>query len=56
MQFDSSSSKNDLQHKRFERLNSNRKQVEMVLRMCGLILFQFLMGIYLLEMNRWCFN
>jgi hypothetical protein len=24
--------------------------------MCGLILFEFLMGTYLLEMNRWCFG
>jgi hypothetical protein len=30
MQFDSSSSKNAPRHKRFERLNSNKKQVEMV--------------------------
>jgi hypothetical protein len=30
MQFDSSSSKNAPRHKRFERMNSNKKQVEMV--------------------------
>jgi uncharacterized protein YxeA len=30
MQFDSSSSKNVPTHKRFEKLNSNKKQVEMV--------------------------
>ncbi len=30
MQFDSSSSKNVPRRKRFERLNSNKKQVEMV--------------------------
>jgi hypothetical protein len=30
MQYDSLSSKNAFRHKRFERLNSNKKQVEMV--------------------------
>jgi hypothetical protein len=30
MQFDYTSNKNDPRHKRFERLNSNNKQVEMV--------------------------
>jgi hypothetical protein len=24
--------------------------------MCGFIMFQFLMGTYILEMNRWCFG
>jgi hypothetical protein len=30
MQFDSSNNKNDPRHKRFERLNYNKKQVEMI--------------------------
>jgi len=34
-----SSGKNDLNHKRFDRLNSKTKQCEMILRMCGFILF-----------------
>jgi len=51
MQFSSSSGNNDLRRKRFDRMNSNKKQCEMILRMCGLILFQFSMGTYLLEMN-----
>jgi hypothetical protein len=51
MQFFSSSDKNDLRCKRFDRLNSNKKQCELLLRMCTLILFQFPMGIYLLKMN-----
>jgi hypothetical protein len=51
MQF-SSSGKNDLRCKRFDRMNSNKEQFEMVLRLCGLILFQFPMGTYLLEMNK----
>ncbi len=51
MQFSSSSGNNDLRRKRFDRMNSNKKQCEMVLRMCGLILFQFPMGTYLLEIN-----
>jgi hypothetical protein len=52
MQFSSSSGKNDLRCKKFDKLNSNEKQCEMVLRMCGFILFQFPMGTYFLEMNR----
>jgi hypothetical protein len=53
MQFSFSSGKNDLRCKRFDKLNSNKKQHEMVLRLCVLILFQFPMGIaYLLEMNK----
>jgi hypothetical protein len=40
MQFSSSSGNNDLRRIRFDRMNSNKKQCEMVLRMCGLILFQ----------------
>jgi hypothetical protein len=52
MQFSSSSAKNDLRHKRFDILNSNKKWGEMVLRLCDLILFQFPMGTYLLEMNK----
>ncbi len=31
--------KNDLKRKRFDRLNSKTKQCEMILKMCGLILF-----------------
>ncbi len=56
MQFDSSSSENAPRHKRFERLNSNKKQVETVQRMCSFILSQFIMGTYFLEMNKWCFG
>jgi hypothetical protein len=52
MQFSFSSGKNDFRHKRFDRLNSNKKQCEMVLKMCGLILFEFPMGTYFLEMNK----
>jgi hypothetical protein len=33
MQFFFSSGKNDFRHKRFDRLNSNKKQCEMVLKM-----------------------
>ncbi len=55
MQFSSSSGNNDFRFKRFDKMNSNKKQCEMVLRMCGLILFQFPMGTYLLEMNMQCF-
>ncbi len=55
MQFPSSSDNNDLRRKRFHRMNSNKKECEMVLRMCGLILFQFPMGTYLLEMIMKCF-
>ncbi len=55
MQFSSSSGNNDFRCKRFDKMNSNKKQCEMVLRMCGLILFQFPMGTYLLEMNMQCF-
>jgi len=44
-----------VRHKRFDRLNSNIKICKMVLKMCGLILFQFPMGTYFLEMNMWCF-
>ncbi len=51
MQISSSSGNNDLKRKKFDRMKSNKKQCEMVLRMCGLILFQFPMGTYLLEMN-----
>jgi hypothetical protein len=51
MQFSFPSGKNDFRCKRFDRLNSNKIQGEMVLRMCGLILFQFPMGTYFLEMN-----
>jgi hypothetical protein len=36
---------------RFDILNSNKKQCQMLLRMCSLILFQFPMGTYFLEMN-----
>jgi hypothetical protein len=36
-------------------MNSNKKECEMVLRMCGLILFQFPMGTYLLKMIMKCF-
>jgi hypothetical protein len=39
MQFSSSSGKNDLKRKRFDKLNSKTKQCEMVLRMWSLILF-----------------
>jgi len=39
MQFFSPSCINDLRLKRFDRLNSKTKQCEMVLRICGLILF-----------------
>jgi hypothetical protein len=52
MQFFFPSGKNDLRCKRFDKLNSNIWLCEMVLRMCALTLFQFLMGTYLLEMNR----
>ncbi len=44
MQFSSSSGNNDFRCKRFDKMNSNKKQCEMVLKMCGLILFQFPMG------------
>jgi len=47
-----SSGKNDLRSTRFDRSNSNKNQCEMVLRMCGFILFQFPMGTYFLEMNK----
>jgi hypothetical protein len=47
----SSSGNNDLRCKRFVKMNSNKKQCEMVLKMCGLILFQFPMGTYFLKMN-----
>jgi hypothetical protein len=47
-----SNGKNALRCKRFDKVNSNKKQCEMVLRMCGLILFQFPMGTCLLEMNK----
>jgi hypothetical protein len=52
MQFSFSNAKNDFKCKRFDRLNSNKNQCEMVLRMCGFILFRFPMGTYLLEMNK----
>jgi hypothetical protein len=50
MQFFSSSGKNDLRCNRFDRLNSNKKQCEMILRMLA-SLFEFPMGTYLMEMN-----
>jgi hypothetical protein len=50
-QFSFLSGKNVLRCKRFDSLNSNKKQCEMVLRMCDLILFQFPMGTCFLEMN-----
>jgi hypothetical protein len=51
MQFSFSSGKNDLRRNKFDKLNSNKKQGEMVLRICSFILFQFPMGTYVLEMN-----
>jgi hypothetical protein len=51
MQFSSLNAKNDIRCKRFDRLISNKKQCEMVLKMCTLTLFQFPMGTYLFEMN-----
>jgi hypothetical protein len=51
MQFSSLNGNNDFRHKRFDRMNSNKKHCEMALKMCGFILFQFPMGTYLLEMN-----
>jgi hypothetical protein len=44
MQFSSSSAKNDLRHKIFDILNSNKKEAKIIFKMCSFILFQFPLG------------